>query len=60
MAQRKGFVGNVSRCSDFAVPVVIDGSPFNFCTQSSELRKMGFQSAELLSSVLSAPGVEPK
>ncbi|CAK8994797.1 unnamed protein product [Durusdinium trenchii] len=48
LAQRKGFVGNVSRCSDFAVPVVIDGSPFNFCTQSSELRKMGFQSAELL------------
>ena len=48
LAQRKGLLSNFSRCSDFSKPVTIDGSVFNFCTQSYELRKMGFQSATFL------------
>ncbi|CAJ1365343.1 unnamed protein product [Effrenium voratum] len=48
LSERKGVFGNFSSCPDFQQPITIDGTEFNFCTQSMELKKMGFQSAQLL------------
>ena len=49
LSHRRGFFGNFTQsCEDFAHPVAIDGTEFDFCTQTAELDKMGFQSSQLL------------
>ena len=49
LSHRRGVYGNFTRtCEDFAQPVSIDGTEFDFCRQTAELDKMGFQSSQLL------------
>ncbi|CAE7634710.1 unnamed protein product [Symbiodinium necroappetens] len=50
LRQRKGIIfrSNSTTCEAFATPVNIDGTDFDFCMQTAELGKMGFQSSQLL------------
>jgi len=49
LSRRRGVAGNFTMtCHDFAGPITIDGTNFDFCTQTAELGRMGFQSSQLV------------